>query len=275
MPYVKRGDGPTLHYVVDDFTDPWKQPRYLVLQHGNGRSSPFWYSWVPYLSRFYRVVRPDVRGLGLSSADFDLEREFTLTHCVNDLLAIIEDLGADSVHFCGESMGGMLGIAFAAMHPPRVRTLTLVSTPVYIGDRMKLSYAPNAAEKLDREAWIEATNRSMRFPPDTDPGLLDWYKQEFARNRTDVQAAMAQLVNSANVLPYLDRIQAPVLGLYPTGGPITTPEQEQMLADRIKDLRLVHLPCSYHKVQMVFPAACAQHLLHFVAQHDGVACHEN
>lgn len=260
---------------MDDYTDPWKQPRYLVLQHGNGRSSRFWYSWVPYLSRFYRVVRPDVRGLGLSAADFDLEREFTLEHCVNDLLAIIDHLGADSVHFCGESMGGMLGIALAAMHPQRVRTLTLVSTPVYIGDRMKLNYAPNAAEKLDREAWIEATNRSMRFPPDTDPGLLDWYKQEFSRNRADVQAAMAQLVNSANVLPYLDRIQAPVLGLYPSAGPVTTPEQEQMLADHIHDLRLVHLPCSYHKVQMVFPAACATHLLHFVAQYDGIPCHES
>jgi hypothetical protein len=42
----------------------------------------------------------------------------------------------------------------------------------------------------------------------------------------------------------------------------------------LRDLHLVHLPANYHKVQLMFPATCAQHLLHFMAQHDGLACHE-
>ena len=268
MPFLKRTSGPTLHYVVDDYTDPWKQAPYLVLQHGNGRSSRFWYSWVPYLSRFYRVVRPDMRGLGQSSADFDLEREFTLEHCVADLLAIIDDLGADSVHVCGESAGGMVSLALAALHPGRVRTLTLVSTPVSIGERNKID------PRRDRKAWLEASNRSYRFPPDADPGLLAWYNEEFAKNRADVQAAMVAFVHSANMQPYLARVQAPVLGLYPSAGPLTTPEQERIFKQHLKNLRIVHLPSSFHKVQMIFPAACAQHLLHFIAQHDGVACWE-
>ena len=273
--FVKRAKGPTLHYVVDDFTDPWKNAPYIVLQHGNGRSSRFWYSWVPYLSRFYRVVRPDMRGLGQSSAEFDFEREFTLDHCVADLLAVLDDLGADSAHICGESAGGMVGIALAAAHPQRVRTLTLVSTPVSLSERGKVDFQPGGSpSRQDREAWLDASNKSMRFPPGTDPGLLDWYKREFTSNRADVQAAMAKLVNSANMTEYLDRIRVPVLGLYPTAGPLTTPEQEKILTDRIRGLRIVHLPSSYHKVQMVFPAACARQLLHFAARHDGVACHE-
>ena len=89
----------------------------------------FWYSWVPYLSRFYKIVRPDVRGLGLSAADFDLERDFTLETCAADLLAIIDDIGAESMHICGESMGGMIGMAVAALHPSRVRTLTPYQRP--------------------------------------------------------------------------------------------------------------------------------------------------
>jgi 3-oxoadipate enol-lactonase len=276
MPYVKRSGSPTLHYAIDDYTDPWKNASYLVLQHGNGRSNRFWYSWVPYLSRFYRVVRPDMRGLGESSADFDLKSEFTLENCVGDLLAIIEHLGARSVHVCGESAGGMVSIALAALHPQRVRTLTLVSTPVSIPAERRVTYGmTGVSEQVDRDAYIEATNRSMRFPPDADPGLLDWYKREFQKNRADVQGAMASgLVNSANMLSYLDRLQAPVLGLYPSEGPITTPEQKQMLRDHIKNLRLVELPGTFHKVQLMYPAACATHLLHFAAQHDGIACHE-
>lgn len=276
MPLTQKPGRPALHYVVDDYTDPWKNAPYMLLQHGNGRSGAFWYSWVPYLSRFYRVVRPDMRGLGGSSADFDLKSEFTLENCVEDLVAIIDDLGAQSVHVCGESAGGMVGIALAALHPQRVRTLTLVSTPVSIPKERRVTYGmTGVSEQTDRDAYIEATNRSMRFPADADPGLLDWYKREFQKNRADVQAAMAAgLVNSANMLTYLPRVQAPVLGLYPSEGPITTPEQKQMLRENLKNVRLVQLPGTFHKVQLMYPASCATHLLHFAAQHDGIATHE-
>ena len=278
MPYVKRSAGPDLHYVVDDFTDPWKNAPYLILQHGNGRSGEFWYSWVPYLSRFYKVVRPDVRGLGKSAANFDLARDFTLDACVADGLALIDELGVDSVHFCGESMGGMIGMGLAAAHPARVRTLTLVSTPISINEKGKVTFADKkTAEEQDRgvDAWLEASNRSMRFPADADPRLVAWYNAEFKKSRREVQAAMGELANGANVAGFLPRIKAPVLGLYPSAGPLTTPEQEQILVDSISSLTMVHLPATYHKIQLLFPASCALQLLHFMARHDGVPCRES
>jgi len=281
MPIIERAGKPALHYTVDDHTDPWKNAPYVVLQHGNGRSSRFWYSWVPYLSRHFRVVRPDARGLGASSADFDLERELTVEALIGDLIAVLDGLNAESVHFCGESMGGILGLALAALHPERVRTLTLVSTPVYISDRMKESYSMghrsrvDAMKEMGRDAWLKATNRSTRFPPETEPALLDWYEAEFARSSTEVQLAYAKLVNGANAAAFLPQVKAPVLGLYPTEGQITSAEQERMLVENLRDFRLVHLPTRYHMVHHIAPAACATQLLHFMAQHDGTACHEN
>jgi hypothetical protein len=38
--------------------------------------------------------------------------------------------------------------------------------------------------------------------------------------------------------------------------------------------QMVHLPADYHKIQLMFPATCATHLLHFIGQRDGVACRE-
>jgi len=280
MPLLERHGKPALHYLIDDFTDPWRDAPYLILQHGNGRSARFWYRWVPYLARFYRVVRPDVRGLGNSPPDFDLKREFTIEHCVDDLVDLIEALGGKSVHLCGESIGGYLCIALAAKHPRLVRTLSLVSTPAYINPTAKATYAAghasrgDAVDALGRKAWLEATNSSTRFPPDTDPGLLDWYNTEFIKNNPEVQRAMTTLVNTANAAAYLPAIEAPVLGLYPTGGKITDNEQEQMLIASLRNFRLVHLPTTFHKVQLVFAAACANHVLHFISQHDGVACRE-
>ena len=72
MPIIKRDNKPDLYYQVDDFTDPWSNAPTLILQHGYGRTSDFWFQWVPYLSRFFKVVRPDLRGLGKSGKDFDL-----------------------------------------------------------------------------------------------------------------------------------------------------------------------------------------------------------
>ena len=280
MPELKRAGQPALHYTVDDYTDPWKNAPYLFLQHGNGRSGRFWYSWVPYLSRHYKVVRPDARGLGKSRADFDVTSGITVDALVGDLAALVAALGGGPVHFCGESMGGILGLALAAAHPGLVRTLTLVATPVYISDAMKAKYAMghksrvDAMQEMGRDAWLKATNRSTRFPPDSDPGLLDWYEAEFGKSDYDVQLAYSRLVNSANAASLLPRIQAPVLGLYPTEGPITSAEQEQMLIEQLRDFRVVHLPTRYHMIHHIAPATCATEVLHFVARHDGVTCHE-
>src|SRR6202035_4914133 len=56
-----------MHYNVDDFTDPWRQPQTILMLHGNAESGLAWYAWVPKLARQYRVVRPDMRGFGQST----------------------------------------------------------------------------------------------------------------------------------------------------------------------------------------------------------------
>lgn len=280
MPLIERKGKPALHYRVDDFTDPWKNAPTILLQHGFGRSSQFWYSWVPYLSRFYKVVRPDLRGLGLSPVDFNPATDITVETYLDDMTALLDALGLESVHYCGESFGGILGMVLAAEHPARVRTLSLVSAPVSLNQKHQETFAvgfksrEDALRSIGAVKWAALTNGTTRFPPGTDPGLLDWYNNEFLNNNPAAQSAMATLVNTANAADYLPRIEAPVLGLYPTGGPITDAEQERMLTTSIRNLRLVHLPCAFHKVQLVFAASCATQVLHFIAQHDGVACHE-
>ena len=66
MPFLERAGQPRLHYELDDYTDPWKKAPCIMLQHGYARSANFWRAWIPYLSRFYRVLRLDLRGLGES-----------------------------------------------------------------------------------------------------------------------------------------------------------------------------------------------------------------
>ena len=50
MPTFQASPDAQLHYLVDDFTDPWRDPETILLLHGNAESGAAWYGWVP-LSR--------------------------------------------------------------------------------------------------------------------------------------------------------------------------------------------------------------------------------
>ncbi len=281
MPFCRRRTKPTLHYRIDDFTDPWKQSRTILLQHGYARSSQFWRAWVPYLSRFYRVVRPDLRGHGESPVDFDPATQSTVECYIEDLTAVLDELELESVHFCGESFGGILGMALAAEHPRRVRTLSLVAAPVYQNQKSQEAYAggyptrEEALRALGTRKWAAAIYGAPDFfPAGTDPGLRQWYVGEIGKSDPEVLCGLYGLLRHASAQDFLPRIKAPVLGLYPTAGALTSPEQEQLLAAGISNLRMIHLPTSSHAILTLQPATCAGHVLHFAAQYDGIACRE-
>jgi len=280
MPYLTRPGKPALHYIVDDFTDPWKNAPYLVLQHGFARSHKVWYSWVPYLARFYKVVRPDLRGLGLSSRDFDLQKDVNLAAYLDDFSALVGTLGGGPLHYCGESLGGILGMAFAAERPDLFRTLTIVSSPMHLhGKDEKASMyghssRAEALRKMGARGWAAASNAGRRFPADADPGMMKWFVDEMGEADVEVLVATYSYSHGLDLMPYLPLIKTPMLGLYPTAGPIAGDEQIDLLKANVPHAQVVRLASRFHAINTLEPATCASTLLHFAAQHDGTACRE-
>ena len=279
MPFLERSGKPTLFYELDDYTDPWKPANYIMLQHGYARSSQFWRSWVPYLSRYYKVLRPDLRGLGLSDKDFDLSR-LDIGDYIEDFRDLLDHLGIDSIHYCGELSAGGLGMVFAAEHPQRVRTLNLVSSPVYMTEEDKKSSLcgfetrVDALRNLGARGWLQASNAGRRFPKDSDPAMLQWTVDEMSKSDTEVLIAYFRWVSERDATPYLSKIQAPVLGLYPLAGQIIHEEHVDRLRNLVPDITIVRMPSSSASLHMTMPAACATEVLHFISQHDGISCHE-
>ena len=74
--------GMDMHYLTDDYTEPWSEAETILMLHGNSESSAVWFGWVPELAPEYRIVRPDMRGFGASTP---MPRDFPWT-----LDAIIE-----------------------------------------------------------------------------------------------------------------------------------------------------------------------------------------
>jgi 3-oxoadipate enol-lactonase len=280
MPVLKRIGQPDLYYERDDYTDPWRDAPFIVLQHGFARSSKFWFQWVPYLSRFYKVIRPDLRGFGRSSKDFDLNTGIAVQAYLDDLDAILDHAGAASAHYCGESMGGIIGILFAAERAHRVRTLSLVSTPMQLNQAAKtrgsFGHASQEAalRALGARGYALSKNTVDRFPPGTDPGLMTWFAEEQGKSDIEVMIAMQKLFYSLDAAPYLPRIKAPLLGLYPSHDTHTTPAQLELLRSAVPDHTIIHIEQQYHNLHCLHPATCATHVLQFAARHDGIACRE-
>ena len=129
---------------------------------------------------------------------------------------------------------------------------------------MKNRYALGHASRVDAmramgiREWVSATTAKTRLPAEAEPDLFAWYVEQFSAGDPDVQVAMSTLVNEANALAFLPQVRAPTLGLYPTAGQITSAEQESILREGLRDFTQIHLPTSYHMVQLLHPRACTK-----------------
>jgi pimeloyl-ACP methyl ester carboxylesterase len=80
------------------------------------------------LRRGYRLIAYDARGHGASSPG----TRYGYPDLIEDLEAVLDDLGLDRVALVGSSMGAATGMAFALRHPERVAALVQI-TPAYNG----------------------------------------------------------------------------------------------------------------------------------------------
>ena len=276
MPYVTRPGQPTLYYELDDYTDPWRQAPFIFLHHGFSRHSLFWHSWIPYLSRHYRVLRADMRGFGQSTEGFDAAQGFAFADLAEDVAAVIRHAGADSTHFCGEHFGGTLGMQFAADYPQLVRTLNLIAAPVELQKNTKGDFAMgesswgNALRKYGVRKWAEETNGKSRFPPSMSAEFLNWYSDEVGKADVETVIAFSELCSEYNQIQYLPRITAPVLGMYAR----TRGAQMALLREHVKRVSVVEIPTDYFMFYQLYPRLCAETVLHFCAAHDGIPCTE-
>jgi pimeloyl-ACP methyl ester carboxylesterase len=150
MPTVTTSDGATLHYAVHDYTDRWRKADTIILIHGFARSGEFWFNIVPYLARFYRVICPDLRGLGQSLPLNDPATAISLAAYIGDIEAVADDAGAETFHLVGEAIGGAITLIFAAERPQRVRTLSVLAPAVWANEWIRKEYA------VGYPSWVEA-----------------------------------------------------------------------------------------------------------------------
>ncbi len=139
----------TLHYQWDG---PEQGP-VVMLSHSLAADITMWDPQVSALTAAgYRVLRFDTRGHGGSEAPHGA---YTMDLLADDAVGLMDALDLPSVHFCGLSMGGMIGQVLGARYAHRLRSLILCSTSAHMPppqmwqDRIALVEEKGLADLVD------------------------------------------------------------------------------------------------------------------------------
>jgi 3-oxoadipate enol-lactonase len=142
-----------LHYERSGSGEPL-----LLIQGMSGTHVSWGEPFLAPLREHFEVVAFDNRGIGLSAP---IDGPFTIAEMAEDTVALMEELGLESAHVVGISMGGMIAQDLALAHPERLRSLTLGCT--YCGGPGSQLMPKENARKLlaglasgDREQAIRA-----------------------------------------------------------------------------------------------------------------------
>lgn len=105
----------------------------VLLLHGNPGPSEDWEVVLPQIGGFARAIAPDMPGFG--QADRPRRFDYSIDGYARFLGRLIDELALQRVHLVLHDFGGPWGLAWAARHPGRVASLSLVNVGVLPGYR--------------------------------------------------------------------------------------------------------------------------------------------
>lgn len=211
MPTVDVDDTLAMYYEDDSFVEPWREPEVVLLLHGVGGSTEEWYAWMPALTAEYRVLRVDLRGWGRSTVP-PADYPWSMDAYADDVAAFLDAIGVDRVHLLGTKLGGRIGLHIADRHPERLRSLTLVCTPMTIkfGDDDHGQRLPRQTDGQDGLArWARRTMpERLGAVPDA---MREWWIGLYERCSPRVMDEVLSMAFHAEEYGILPRVCVPTL----------------------------------------------------------------
>lgn len=216
----------------------------VMLSNSIGTTLSMWDGQLQSLAERFRVVRYDVRGQHKASR---AAGDFTLEQLGRDALALLNELDIRSAHWCGVSMGGVIGQWIAIHEPSRIRHLVLANTASYLGPAQKWQDRIDGVRQSGTGSIAEAS--VARWFTETfrhaHPATVQATKEQLIATRDHCYMGCAAALRDLDLRPDVERIAAPTLiigGTHDTATPIA---DSHLLHDRIPDSRFVELNAAH------------------------------
>lgn len=255
----------------------------VVLLHG---FPEFWWGWRHQLTALadagLHVVAPDLRGYNGSEAPAGVTA-YHLDVLVDDVLGLIDALGAPRVDLVGHDWGGVIAWRFAARHPDRLRQLVVLAAPhpdllvrsalrhplqvlrsSYAG-LFQLPWLPEAALRASGFALLRRAMRSTSVPGTFSESDLDRHVQAWSRPGSltamlDYYRALRLPRTSLSAV----RLETPTLVLWGARDTFLDPAVGEDPLVQCTDGRLVVLPGATHWMQHEQPELVSAELVTFL-----------
>jgi class 3 adenylate cyclase len=194
------------------------------------------------MASFCRFVHFDKRGQGMSDRSADVP---TMDQRLDDLMAVLDAVGAERAVLGGISEGGSTATMFAATHPDRVAKLmtfaALAAPDVPAGDMFMPLWA---------EHW--GTAQTLTVPvvipsKKNDAAFLRWINR-FERQSASPGALLDawKWIREIDVRPVLESIQCPTLVMHRRGDRLISHQQSEEIASHIPGAQLAILDGDDH-----------------------------
>lgn len=241
----------------------------LILLHGFPFNRSMWREQIDFLrAHGYRVVAPDLRGLGENVAQTSVRDRpssnhrrksvppATMEEMARDVAAVMDELRIESAVICGLSMGCYVAFELLNLFPARVTALVLC------GAR---AAGPDEVEKASREAQAQRVlNEGMDFAadsisqsllaettvkekPEVVSRVTDMVLQTDPRGAAAAQQGMAERRDFSNDL---QNIKVPTLIIAGSKDGVRTPEDAEFIKCGIKGSQLVSIDDAGHLMNM-------------------------
>ena len=240
----------------------------VVLSNGILMSTASWGFQVPALSRRYRVLLYDCRGMWQSDHPAG---PYSMELHADDLAGLLDALSIRRAHIAGISYGGELSMAFALKYPERTRSL-IVSSSVSQIDPLLRAWGDSwmrAAQLHDPDMLFYATcplNFSEAFIA-ANAATLAAARERYKLLDMDAFVELMLAFTRLDLTARLHEIQAPALVMVGEDDPLKPRKYAEIIAREIPGAEFAVVPHAGHAVSWEQPALFNTLVLGFLAKH--------
>lgn len=239
MPILKLGEA-RIHYALEGQTGS----PVLVFSNSLGANYSMWDSQTHEFHKQFRILRYDTRGHGQSSAT---PGPYSIERLAKDVVALLDALDMDRVHFCGLSMGGMIGMWLGLNAPERLNKLVLCNTGANIGTPDAWNVRIDAVRKNGVKSIAPAVVERWFTPAFREKSLaiVSSTQKMIEEASPDGYAACCAAIRDCDYRKQVAAIRTPTLVITGTHDPATPPADGRFLAQQIPGARLAEMDAAH------------------------------
>nr|WP_186351170.1 3-oxoadipate enol-lactonase [Pseudomonas poae] len=253
-----------MHYQLDGPADA----PVLVLSNSLGTDLHMWDIQIPAFTRHFRVLRCDTRGHGKSLVT---PGPYSIEQLGRDVLALLDALGIHRAHFCGLSMGGLIGQWLGINAGARLQRLVVCNTAAKIG----------TPEVWDPRIETVLRDGAAAMVALRDASIARWFTADFAaanphqaQQITDMlantspegYAANCAAVRDADFRAQLASIKVPTLVIAGTEDAVTPPAGGHFIQNHVKGAEYAEFYAA-HLSNVQAGAAFSDRVIEFLLAH--------